>query len=84
MSLTNLKVSLNVFVYESKGSEKNIEKIFKSSLVLEELALKKGAVVIFIKNNPEAGYVNGTTGTVQSFSPIDNMPIVMNHRGVKR
>ncbi len=72
-----------LFVYESKGSQKNIEKIFKSSLVLEELALKKGAVVIFIKNNLEAGYLNGTTGTVESFSSIDNMPIVRTTDGKK-
>ncbi|MDQ7046886.1 MAG: helix-turn-helix domain-containing protein [Sulfurovum sp.] len=72
-----------LFVCEHKGSEKNIEKIFKSSLVLETLALKKGAVVIFIKNNPEEGYVNGTTGTVQSFSPIDKMPIVITTDGRK-
>ncbi len=72
-----------LFVYESKGSAKNIEKIFKSSLVLETLALKKGAVVIFIKNNQELGYVNGTTGTVLSFSPIDNMPIVRTTEGKK-
>ncbi len=71
------------FVYEAQGSQKNIEKIFKSSLVLETLALKKGAVVIFIKNNPEAGYVNGTTGTVEHFSPIDNMPIVRTAEGKK-
>jgi ATP-dependent exoDNAse (exonuclease V) alpha subunit len=72
-----------LFVYESKGSRKNIEKIFKSSLVLEELALKKGAVVLFIKNNLEAGYVNGTTGIVEGFSPIDNMPIVRTSEGRK-
>jgi len=72
-----------LFAYESKGSQKNIEKIFKSSLVLETLALKKGAVVIFIKNNTEEGYVNGTTGTVESFSPIDNMPIVRTSDGKK-
>lgn len=71
------------FVCETKGTEKNIEKIFKSSLVLEELALKKGAVVIFIKNNVEEGYVNGTTGIVKSFSPIDNMPIVRTTDGQK-
>ena len=52
-------------------------------MVLEELALKKGAVVIFIKNNAETGYVNGTTGTVLSFSPIDNMPIVRTTEGKK-
>ncbi len=72
-----------LFVCEHKGSEKNIEKIFKSSLVLEKLLLKKGAVVIFIKNNQELGYVNGTTGTVESFSPIDNMPIVRTSNGKK-
>ncbi|WP_415406050.1 helix-turn-helix domain-containing protein [Sulfurovum sp. CS9] len=81
--LDKLEGEPKLFIYESKGSQKNIEKIFKSSLVLEELALKKGAVVIFIKNNPEAGYVNGTTGTVLSFSPIDNMPIVRTTEGKK-
>ncbi len=81
--LDKLEGEAKLFVCETKGSEKNIEKIFKSSLVLEELALKKGAVVIFIKNNAEEGYVNGTTGTVQSFSPIDNMPIVRTSDGRK-
>ncbi len=81
--LAKLEGEPKLFVCETKGSEKNIEKIFKSSLVLEELALKKGAVVIFIKNNTEEGYVNGTTGTVESFSPIDNMPIVRTTEGLK-
>ena len=81
--LEKLEGQTKLFVYESKGSTKNIEKIFKASLVLEELALKKGAVVIFIKNNTEEGYVNGTTGTVESFSPIDNMPIVRTTEGRK-
>jgi len=81
--LNKLEGESKLFAYESKGSEKNIGKIFKSSLVLETLALKKGAVVIFIKNNQEAGYVNGTTGTVLSFSPIDNMPIVRTTEGKK-
>ncbi|MEA3433080.1 MAG: AAA family ATPase [Campylobacterota bacterium] len=81
--LDKLDGESKLFVYESKGSAKNIEKIFKSSLVLEELVLKKGAVVIFIKNNQELGYVNGTTGTVLSFSPIDNMPIVRTTEGLK-
>lgn len=81
--LDKLEGQSKLFVYESKGSEKNIEKIFKSSLVQENLTLKKGAVVIFIKNNIEEGYVNGTTGTVESFSPIDNMPIVRTTNGRK-
>jgi len=81
--LEKLTGAAKLYAYESKGSQKNIEKIFKSSLILEELALKKGAVVIFIKNNIEEGYVNGTTGMVESFSPIDNMPIVRTTEGKK-
>ena len=63
-------------VYDSKGSQQNIEKIFKSSLVLDTLVLKKDAVVIFIKNNPEKGYLNGTTGVVTGFTKGESMPIV--------
>ena len=73
--LAKLKEKSKLFVYDSKGSPKNVEKIFKSSLVLKELTLKKGAIVIFIKNNYEDGYVNGTTGVVDRFDK-DNLPIV--------
>ena len=81
--LNKLEGEEKLYVYESKGTAKNIEKIFKSSLVLEELRLKKGALVIFIKNSPDGEYVNGTTGVVQSFSPIDKMPIVITTEGRK-
>jgi hypothetical protein len=81
--LNKLKGESKYFVCETKGNEKNLEKIFKSSLVLEQLELKKGAVVIFIKNNSEEGYVNGTTGIIQGFSPIDAMPIVITTEGKK-
>lgn len=81
--LDKLEEEEKVFVYASKGSQNNVEKIFKSSLVLERLALKKGAVVIFIKNSAEGSYVNGTTGVVLGFSPIDNMPIVRTAEGRK-
>ena len=81
--LNKLDAEEKLYVYESKGTAKNIDKIFKSSLVLEELRLKKGALVIFIKNSPDGEYVNGTTGVVQSFSPIDKMPIVITTEGRK-
>ncbi|QSZ43141.1 AAA family ATPase (plasmid) [Sulfurimonas aquatica] len=66
----------HIFKYKSEGSTNNIEKIFKSSLVLEELTLKKDAVVMFIKNNHEKGYVNGTTGVVIDFDKESNLPII--------
>ncbi len=79
--LHKLEGKPQIFTYTSKGSAKNIEKIFKTSLVLEELTLKKDAVVIFIKNNPEKGYVNGTTGVVVDFE-VD-IPIVKIATGQK-
>jgi len=79
--LQKLEGQPQVFKYTSKGSAKNIEKIFKTSLVLEELTLKKDAVVIFIKNNPEKGYVNGTTGVVVDFEA--DIPIVQIASGQK-
>ncbi|MBU1667981.1 helix-turn-helix domain-containing protein [bacterium] len=77
--LNRLASKPKTFTYTSKGSAKNIEKIFKTSLVLEELTLKKDAVVLFIKNNPEKGYVNGTTGVVVSFE--GDIPIVKTSTG---
>jgi len=69
------------FAYKSEGSIKNIEKIFKSSLVQEEMVLKKDAVVMFIKNNPELGFVNGTTGVVINFDKETGLPIVKTSYG---
>jgi hypothetical protein len=82
-ALKKLDGKEEVFVHESKGSDKNIDKIFRSTLVLEALTLKKNAVVIFIKNNSEEGYVNGTTGIVEGFSSVDNLPIVRTSEGKK-
>ncbi|MFA6446003.1 MAG: AAA family ATPase [Candidatus Paceibacterota bacterium] len=51
----------------SKGSAKLVMAVKKSCLAPEKLLLKKGARVMFVKNNFEQGYVNGTLGTVIGF-----------------
>lgn len=79
--LNKLDNPSHVFKYKSEGTQKNIEKIFKSSLVLEEMVLKKDAVVMFIKNNNELGYVNGTTGVVIDFDKESGLPIVKTYSG---
>lgn len=79
--LNSLSTPAHSFVYKSEGRASNIEKIFKSSLVLEEISLKKDAVVMFIKNNHELGYVNGTTGIVVDFDKETNLPIVKTSDG---
>ena len=54
----------------------------KSCLAPEKLVLKEGAHVMFIKNNFEAGYVNGTQGKVVGFGAGD-LPIIKTEEGEK-
>ncbi|PHR73934.1 MAG: helicase [Arcobacter sp.] len=75
--LRSINNETQVYTYRSEGAKTNIEKLFKSALVKEELSLKKDAVVMFIKNNPEKYYINGTTGVVIDFSKDEEkLPIV--------
>lgn len=75
--LISINNEAHVFKYTSEGAKSNIEKLFKSALVQEELTLKKDSVVMFIKNNPEKYYINGTTGVVIDFTKDEQkLPIV--------
>ncbi len=49
---------------ESRGRAPLVEALKKSCLAPEVLRLKEGAKVMFVKNNFEEGYVNGTLGVV--------------------
>jgi ATP-dependent DNA helicase PIF1 len=46
------------------------DSIKRGCLAPEKLVLKRGASVMFVKNNFEKGYVNGTLGTVSGFNEI--------------
>jgi ATP-dependent DNA helicase PIF1 len=52
------------YVMSEDGNPAIALSLKKNCLAPETLALKKGAQVMFVKNNYEAGYVNGTLGTV--------------------
>lgn len=56
------------YVMQTKGKEQLVDLLKRSCLAQETLVLKRGAQVMFIKNNSERGYVNGTRGIVESFS----------------
>ncbi len=58
------------------GNKPLAEKILANSLVAEQLELKTGAKVLFIKNNFEKQYVNGTLGEVIGFDDDSGYPIV--------
>ena len=58
-----------------RGNPNLVEVLRKTCLAPEKLILKKGAQVMFVKNNYEVGYVNGTLGEVIGFDKVD-APIV--------
>lgn len=56
------------YVMKFRGETHLVNAIKRNTLIPEELILKKGAFVMFIKNNFEQGYVNGTLGVVVDFN----------------
>ncbi len=61
---------------EATGSKKYIEQLKKSCLAPEMLRLKRGAVVMCIKNSADKKYVNGSLGVVEDFEPGSDYPVV--------
>lgn len=62
------------------GNQTLAEILQKGCLAPDKLMLKIGAKVMFVKNNFEVGYVNGTVGEVVNFDE-DNLPIVKTSKG---
>jgi hypothetical protein len=71
------------FVMSAHGRDRLVEGLKKSCLSPEILSLKIGAAVMFTKNNPQEGFVNGTLGTVEEFNWENNHPIVGTRGGRK-
>lgn len=65
-----------------RGNPNLVEVLRKTCLAPEKLLLKKGAQVMFVKNNYEVGYVNGTLGEVIDFAK-DGAPIVRTFDGAE-
>ena len=51
-----------------KGNKKLIETLKKGTLAQDRLSIKEEARVLFVKNNYEKGYMNGSVGVVTGFS----------------
>ncbi len=77
--LEKIKGYPKIYQMRSSGTKKIAEGLKKSCLAMEELQLKKDAVVMFVKNNFEAGYVNGTLGVVSGFD--GSLPIIKTYTG---
>lgn len=73
--LLHLHTKSKVFQAEIKGNEKLRDLLVKSVLTDAILELRIGTKVMFIKNNYDKGYMNGTLGEVVDFSE-DGYPMV--------
>lgn len=63
------------------GKANYVDTLKKSCLAQENLILKVGALVMFIKNSPDKRYVNGSIGVVESFEDLTGYPIVKLQNG---
>lgn len=73
--LRKVKGPMDSFYGTSQGAANLVKTLKKSVLAPDVLELKKGAQVMFVKNNYECGYMNGTMGTVTDYTS-DGWPIV--------
>lgn len=74
--LSELEEAEQRFHMNTTGSENYVATLKRSCLAPDVLALKKGALVMTIKNSPDKKYVNGSLGIVVDFEPVTNYPIV--------
>jgi len=79
------KIAAPEFTYHltGEGEKKLVESLKKNCLAPENLVLKKGALVMFVKNkfkDDQVIYVNGSMGVVVDFDE-NNFPLVRLHSG---
>lgn len=74
---------LRTFYAETKGKTNILEGLKQSVLAGPALELKKEARVMFVKNNPEKGFFNGSLGTIVEFDDNENFPLVQLDDGRK-
>ncbi len=81
--LRSLAGDEHIYYMTTTGSKNYVESLKKACLAQEELVLKKGALVMCIKNNPEKKYVNGSLGIVVGFEKGTDYPMVELKNGRK-
>ncbi len=74
-SLSQIEGQIEYFYASAEGNANLVDSLRKSVLAPDCLKLKIGAQVMFVKNNHELGYMNGTMGTITDFDS-DGWPIV--------
>lgn len=79
--LEKLPSKSKTFRMESAGDPYKVETLKRNVLAPEKLELKEGAEVMFVANDFQIGFVNGTRGRVIKFR--NGIPVVQLHDGGK-
>ncbi len=74
--LRSLLGDVAVYDMDTTGKENLVETLKKGCLAAESLKLKVGAKVMFVKNNFDVGYANGTLGVVREVEGFSGGPVV--------
>ncbi len=74
--LTQLLGAPEIFSMYSQGPDALVAGLKRGCLSQETLSLTIGAAVMFTKNSPKEGFVNGTLGTVVEFDKISGYPVI--------
>jgi hypothetical protein len=64
------------FTMETSGRKQYVETLLKACLAPYTLRLKRGAMVMCIKNSQDKKYANGSLGVVEDFEPGSDYPVV--------
>lgn len=81
LELSKLPGDAQTYMMGARGKEKEVKFLKQSCLAPEVLAVKQGARIMFVKNNFETGYANGTTGEVIGFE--EGYPLVKTKNGTR-
>lgn len=79
--LNNLSGDELFYTQTTTGATNYVETLQRSVLAPEVLRLKKGALVMAVKNSAERRYANGSIGTVVDFEPNSEYPIISFRNG---
>jgi ATP-dependent DNA helicase PIF1 len=78
-----LETEARCYQMQTTGRTALVETLKKGCLSPENLKLKVGATIMFTKNNPQAGFVNGTLGVVMAYEQETDYPIIKTRHGQK-
>lgn len=79
--LASISGASKAYLMDTSGAAPLIESLKRGCLSPERLELKRGAIVMCTKNNPLAGYANGTLGTVTEFEHSTGYPVIETRDG---